>query len=98
MEEITGWHVLVTIMAVALITAFAAYCVALHTVDNQYYQIKNLEYRLYELNLKETRLCYDKATYDPACYDPVYQAFTDCPQVKACNHYFETNELYYKDW
>jgi hypothetical protein len=95
---ITGWHVLVTILAAILIASLLANFGFIQIVDTQQYQIEKLEYRLYELNLKEIRECYGKVMNDPACYDPIYRALYPCPQVKSCNTKFTENEQYYKDW
>ena len=97
MEPIEGWHVLVAIMAAILIASLAANVGFIRIIDNQKYQIDKLEYRLFDLNLKETRACYGEVMGDPACYDPIYHALYDCPQVRLCNLHFGENEQYYKD-
>ena len=99
MKPIQGWHVLVIILASLFIASFAANWGFIRIIGNQQYQIEKLEYRLYELNLKETRACFTSMLQEnKTCDVPNTTDYVLCPQLHKCDAIFSENEPYYKDW
>jgi hypothetical protein len=98
-HPITGWHVLVTILAAILIASLLANFGFIQIVDTQQYRIEKLEYRLYELNLKETRACFTQMlSENKTCDVPNTTDYILCPQLHKCDMIFFENSQHYKDW